>query len=127
MWWRVPVGIVINVVTFVAVGTLGFIALRLSWPEYLAVEKAMTFTTEMMAARLAVAAFASLAGAYIAGLTLGDRRTIPLVGGLVLLALFVPVHINLWDKFPLWYHATFLASLPILALIGGAAARSGEA
>ena len=123
MWWRIPVGVIINVVSFAAVGTLGFIALRLAWPEYAAVEKAMTFTTGMMAARLTVAAIASLTGAYIAGLTLQNNRIVPLIGGLALLALFVPVHINLWDKFPLWYHATFLASLPILAFIGGAAVR----
>lgn len=123
MWWRIPVGVVINVVTFAAVGTLGFIALRLAWPEYAAVERAMTFTTDMMVARLTVAAVASLMGAYIAGLTLQNNRIVPLIGGLVLLALFVPVHINLWDKFPLWYHATFLASLPFLAFIGGAAVK----
>ena len=122
MWWRIPVGALINVITFGAVGTLGFIALRLSWPEYLAAEPMGPFTTSMMIARLSVAATASIAGAYIAGLTLRDSRLIPLIGGLVLLALFVPIHIQLWNNFPLWYHATFLTSLPLLALLGGSLA-----
>lgn len=123
MWWRIPLGAVINVVTFVAIGTIGFIAMRLTWPAYAAVEKAMTFDTPMLATRLAVAATASLIGAYLAGLTTRDARITPLIGGLVLLALFIPVHMQLWDKFPLWYHATFLTSLPLLAYIGGTVAR----
>ena len=48
----------------------------------------------------------------------------PLAGGLVLLALFVPNHIAIWDKFPLWYHLTFLSSLPVLAFLGGKLARA---
>jgi hypothetical protein len=83
----------------------------------------MTFDTPMLATRLAVAATGSLIGAYLAGLTTRDARITPLVGGLVLLVLFVPVHIQLWGKFPLWYHATFLTSLPLLAYIGGTFAR----
>lgn len=125
MWWRIPLGAVINVVTFGAVGTIGFIIMRMTWPAYAAVEKAMTFDTPMMATRLAVAATASLIGAYLAGLTTRDARIVPLIGGLVLLALFIPIHMQLWDKFPLWYHATFLASLPVLAYIGGTLAPRG--
>lgn len=123
MWWRIPLGAVINVVTFVAIGTIGFILMRLTWPAYAAVEKAMTFDTSMLATRLAIAATASLIGAYLAGLTTRDARVTPLIGGLILLVLFIPVHIQLWDKFPLWYHATFLTSLPLLAYIGGTFAR----
>ena len=123
MWWKIPAGALINIVTFVAIGTIGFIVMRLTWPTYAAVEKAMTFDTPMMATRLAVAAIGSLIGAYLAGVTVRDARVTPLVGGLVLLAIFVPVHMQMWDKFPLWYHATFLTSLPLLALIGGSFAR----
>ena len=38
--------------------------------------------------------------------------------GVVLLAVFVPVHYMLWDKFPVWCHAVFRASLSPLALLG---------
>ena len=123
MWWKIPAGALINIVTFVAIGTIGFIVMRLTWPAYAAVEKAMTFDTPMMASRLGVSAVGSLIGAYLAGLTVRDARVTPLIGGLVLLAIFVPVHMQMWDKFPLWYHATFLTSLPLLALIGGSFAR----
>jgi len=29
------------------------------------------------------------------------------------------VHYSIWDKFPIWYHLTFLVSLPLLSAIGG--------
>jgi hypothetical protein len=35
-----------------------------------------------------------------------------------LLALFIPNHYLLWDKFPVWYHLTFLVSLLPLTLLG---------
>ena len=123
MWWRIPIGAIVNVVSWVAIGTVGLIALRVAWPEYAAVERAMTFDLGMMVARLGVSAVASVLAAWLAGVTVRDPRIAPLAGGFVLLALFVPVHISLWEKFPLWYHLTFLASLPLLALAGGALAR----
>ena len=28
--------------------------------------------------------------------------------GLIILAMFLPVHVQLWSKFPVWYHLAFL-------------------
>jgi len=123
MWWKIPVGALINGVSWIALGTIFIIPIRLAWPEYAAVERAMTFDVSMLEMRLAVSAVASLLAAFIAGLAVQDNRYAPLVGGLLLLGMFIPVHINLWDKFPIWYHATFLTSLPVLASIGGRLAR----
>jgi hypothetical protein len=39
--------------------------------------------------------------------------------GLLLVVVFVPQHIMLWEKFPIWYHLTFLVSLVPLACLGG--------
>jgi uncharacterized membrane protein (DUF2068 family) len=37
--------------------------------------------------------------------------------GLIILAIFLPVHISLWNKFPTWYHLAFLVPLvPLVAL-----------
>jgi integral membrane sensor domain MASE1 len=36
----------------------------------------------------------------------------------VLLALFVPVHDQLWPRFPAWYHVVFLASLVVFTPLG---------
>jgi len=53
-------------------------------------------------------------------------RVAPWVTGLIILALFVPVHIQLWSKFPAWYHLTFLLSIVPLVLLG-AMVRLGSA
>ena len=47
----------------------------------------------------------------------GDRRA-AMYFGILLLALFIPNHYLLWDKFPVWYHLTFLVSLFPLTLLG---------
>lgn len=95
-------GAVINIIGWAALATLFIIPVRLAWPEYAAVERAMTLDVPMLAMRLAVSAIASLVAAWIAGLSVRDNRYAPLIGGLLLLGMFIPVHINLWDKFPVW-------------------------
>lgn len=131
---RVIVAIFMSLVGFLAVASVGFIALRIAWPDYAAVEAAVNasygggppaqFELAMMVARLIIASIASVVAAWITALTLRDARLAPLAGGLALLAAFIPLHISLWDKFPIWYHATFLASLPLLAIVGGRFART---
>src|SRR5690242_16926293 len=93
--------------------------LRYGFPGYAAVEKAMTFTLGMMAARLAISFVATLCAGVATAWIAHDRLTWPLVTGIVLLAIFIPIHIGIWSHFPLWYHFTFLPSLPILSVIGG--------
>jgi len=48
--------------------------------------------------------------------------------GIVTCALLVsiPIHINLWDKFPVWYHLTFLVTLIPLCILGGRIVRSAR-
>jgi hypothetical protein len=127
-------GIVAGVVTwFVAVVALDFI-LRHAWPDYAAVEKAMTFTVPMMAARLSESGISSIICGLVATLVSRERTQAPLWAGIVLLLPFLYYHcFVLWAKFPIWYHATFLTSLVVLSVLGGrlapagtsAAARSG--
>jgi uncharacterized protein (DUF983 family) len=54
------------------------------------------------------------------------RQTIvpPLLSGVLLLAAFIPEHITLWEKFPVWYHLTFLLSLIPLTFAGGKMAQA---
>ena len=92
--------------------------LRVSWPGYAQAELPMTFTLAMMAARLLVGGLSSV-GAGLVLAWIAKRAGIPAkVLGTVLIALFIPVHYTLWDKFPVWYHLIFLASLMPLALLG---------
>jgi hypothetical protein len=111
-------GALLGAVAWLAVVTLLDVAMRHNWHDYSAVEKAMTFTLPMMITRLSESAVSSLVSGYIAALV--DRGGwAPLVSGTLLLLLFAPQHYMLWSRFPIWYHLTFLVSLPLLSLIGG--------
>jgi hypothetical protein len=112
--------VIASLVTWTVVATLLNLALRLAWPEYQAVEKAMAFTLAMLAARLVLGALASLAAGFAAALV--SRKAVPWLAG-VLLALFIPVHYSLWHRFPVWYHLVFLASLLLLTFAGAMAYR----
>jgi hypothetical protein len=116
-------GVIAGVIVWgVVIGVLG-VALRHGWPAYAAVEKAMTFTVAMMAARLSISAISSLVSGYAAA-AIGKRQSAALIAGFLLLLLFIPVHYGLWHKFPLWYHLTFLISLPVLSIAGGRLSQS---
>jgi hypothetical protein len=111
-------GSLAGVLAWVVLVTPINLALRHGWADYAAVEKAMTFTLPMMIARLAMSSVSSLAsGAVAARMLHGERAA--LFSGVILLLLFLPVHYSIWDKFPLWYHLTFLVSLPLLSWLGG--------
>jgi hypothetical protein len=115
--FRLIGGTVAGLVAWFAVVTVLNLGLRHSWPAYAAVEKAMTFTLSMMLARLGESALSSLASGAVAALVARDRKA-ALFSGLVLLAMFLPVHYSLWHKFPVWYHLTFLVSLVVLSAFG---------
>jgi hypothetical protein len=97
----------------------GNLVLRFAWAGYAEVEKAMTFTLAMMVARLVLGVLSSLgAGLTVAWITRRNGRMAQVLAG-ILFVLFIPVHYSLWDRFPLWYHLTFLVSL-VLATLWGA-------
>jgi hypothetical protein len=98
--------------------------LRLGLAGYAAAEPAMSFTLTMMAARLIIAALASLIGGAAVGWIAPRARAAPLVLGAILVAVFVPVHVQLWSRFPPWYHLTFLLSLLPLVVLGARLAGS---
>jgi hypothetical protein len=91
--------------------------LRVSLAGYAAAEPKLTFTLGMMAARLSMAAITSLiAGAAVGAIAPASKRT-PWILGVVLLAIFVPIHVRVWPALPVWYHLTFLVTLaPLIAL-----------
>jgi uncharacterized membrane protein YhaH (DUF805 family) len=115
---RLAGGILAGLVIWVAVVTVLNIGLRHGLAGYAAVEKTMAFTVPMMIARLCISAVSSLASGYGAAL-LGRRLRAAAITGLLLLLVFLPVHYMLLEKFPPWYHLTFLLSLPILSIAGG--------
>jgi hypothetical protein len=117
--WKPVLAVVAGILVWMAVVTVSGVILRLSWPAYADVAAAMAFTLAMLIARLSISALATLVmGAVTARIV--PRSTIArLVPGVLLLAVFIPVHVGLWNKFPAWYHLTFLLSLVPLGYAGG--------
>ena len=109
------------------VATVGNFAVRALIPGYADVERAMNFTLDMQVARLVTGALASLVAGWVAArISHGSRRVVwALV--IALLALFIPVHYRLWERFPPWYHLVFLASLVVATLAGAALVRRRDA
>lgn len=115
--WRMIMGVVAGLVAWAAIVTVLNWGLRLWLPGYAAVEHAMEFTLAMKIARLSMAALTSLAAGAVIRAVAPASRWAPWIAGLVLLILFLPSHVYLWNKFPLWYHLTFLLTLaPLMAL-----------
>ena len=92
--------------------------LRLSLPNYTAAEHTLQFTLGMKWARLLMAIGTSLVAGAVTRCVSPSRRWAPLIVGSVVLAMFVPAHIALWSKFPVWYHLTFLLTIIPAVLVG---------
>jgi hypothetical protein len=111
-------GIVAGVIVWFVVATLVNLLFRRFWSGYAGAELALNFTLAMMVGRLLLGALSSLcAGFAVAWITKANGKAVKVFAVLLTVG-FIPVHFGLWDKFPLWYHLIFLASLFPLALLG---------
>ena len=100
------------------VATVLNLALRAWWPHYHEAEIAFNFTFAMKLARLVLGAISTLGAGFVAAWIDKGRTRAATLTGIVLLGLFIPGHYRIWDKFPVWYHLTFLVSLLPLTLLG---------
>ena len=116
--WKTVAAIIAGFVTWIFVASILNFPLRAWWPHYHEAETAFSFTLGMKLARLALGSAASLCSGFVAAWIANGRRTAAMYLGILLLALFVPNHYLLWNKFPVWYHLTFLVSLLPLTLLG---------
>src|SRR6186997_3462178 len=91
--------VVAGLVAWVAVASIGGLAIRASWPAYASVEAAMAFTLSMLVARLLLGAVATLATGLVTAVVARGSKRVVVIAGLLLLAAFIPVHVQLWDKF----------------------------
>jgi len=101
---RSILGFIVGLAVWVLVASLLNRILRFGLEGYTAAEPQMTFTHAMMAARLALGALASLAAGEVTRAFAPSSTRVLWVLGAVLLAAFIPVHVQLWTKFPVWYH-----------------------
>jgi hypothetical protein len=109
---------------WVVVATLLNRGLRAGFAGYVLAEPTMSFTLGMKVARLILGAFSSLAAGAAVGLIAPSRTRLPWVLGAIVLAVFIPEHVHLWAKFPVWYHLTFLLTLVPLVVLGATLTRS---
>ena len=93
------------------------------WTEYAAAAPDRAYTLPMLLARLTTGAAATVVAGWCASRIAQDHQTTALWLGLVLLAINVPWHIQIWSEYPIWYHLVWLASLIPCTILGGRAAR----
>jgi hypothetical protein len=111
--------VAVGLLVWVFVATLGNFVLRAAIPDYRAQEMAVTFSLIAQLGRLALGVVSTAVAAAAAAAMSRGSNGAALAVGCVLLVMFVPVHVSLWQKFPVWYHLFFLASLPLVAYVVG--------
>jgi len=116
--WRTILSVCVGLIAWMVVATILNFPLRVWLPGYAEAEPAMEFTLTMKIARLLIGGFSSLAAGAVARVIAPASRAAPWAVGVILLALFVPEHVRLWSKFPVWYHLTFLVTLAPLVALG---------
>ena len=107
-----------GLIAWILVATAVNLLLRASWPHYHEAETAFNFTPGMMIARLTLGAVSSVCSGFVVAWITKVNGAAVKITGVALLALFIPNHYLLWDKFPVWYHLTFLISLFPLTIFG---------
>ena len=123
---KIAAAVIAALVTWFFVATVVNLALRALWPHYHEAEIAFNFTFAMKFARLVLGAISTLGAGFVAAWIDKGRIRAAILTGIVLLCLFIPGHYRIWDKFPVWYHLTFLLSLFPLTLLGAALNQSGR-
>jgi len=121
--WRTIASIICGLIAWGVVVTLLNFGLRAAIPGYHAAEATLQFTMAMKIGRLIEAALASLAAGAVVAWIAPSKRWAPWLVGAIVLAMFLPVHVQLWSKFPAWYHLAFLVPLVPLVGLGGMLAR----
>lgn len=112
------VSVVAGLGVWVIVATVAGFIMRVSWPAYASVASAMTFTLPMMIARLSIGALATITMGIVTA-AIAKSVIVRLMPGVLMLLIFIPEHVMLWEKFPVWYHLAFLLSLVPLTYLGG--------
>ena len=65
-----------------------------------------------------MAALTSLISGAVVGIIAPTSKRAPWILGVVLLAVFIPIHVKVWHALPVWYHLTFLVTLAPLVALG---------
>jgi hypothetical protein len=117
---RSIVAVLVTIVTWFVVATVGNWLLRAALPGYSVAEVSRNFTPTMMICRLVLGLVSSLCAGFVCAAIATGSKMAPKVAAVIMLVLFLPVHYLLWTKFPIWYHLFFLITLVPAMLIGAA-------
>jgi hypothetical protein len=116
---RICVAVIVGLAVWVLCATGLDILLRHVLEGYAAAEPQMQFTLTMKIARLALpGAIPSLVAGFVCAWIAPHKGGAVAALTIILLLVFLPSHYQLWNKFPVWYHATFLGSLILLTWAG---------
>jgi hypothetical protein len=116
-------GVIGGLLAWVILVTLLNFGLRAAIPGYHVAEPSFAFTLTMMIGRLAIAALTSLAAGALVSAVARESAAAPLIVGGILLAMFLPIHIQIGARLPLWYHLAFLLTIVPLVWAGARLAR----
>src|SRR6476469_7296310 len=98
--WRTVGGVIAGLVAWAVVVTILNFGLRAGIPGYHAAEATLQFTLAMKIGRLTEAAVTSIVSGIVVGWIDPSRKWTPWIVGLIILAMFLPVHISIWNSFP---------------------------
>jgi hypothetical protein len=124
--WRTALAVIVGLLAWAVIVTVIDIGLRHALPAYVKAESLMAFTFTMKIARLLMAAVTGLLAGVLVRVVAPESSWAPWIVGCVLLLTFVPIHMELWSRFPIWYHLSFLLPLAPLVVIGAWFRRRGE-
>jgi hypothetical protein len=116
--WRTALAVVAGLVAWAAIVTLINFGLEAAIPGYREAMPTMVFTLTMKISRLVMAAVTSVLAGVVVRLVAPASRFAPWITGGIILALFLPEHIQIWPRFPVWYHLSFLVPLVPLVVLG---------
>jgi hypothetical protein len=123
--WKSILAVIAGLAVWTVIASIAGVVLRVSWPAYAQVAGAMAFNLPMMIARLSIGALATVAAGLVTAV-IARSAIVGIVPGVLLLVMFIPEHVSLLDKFPIWYHLTFLLSLVPLTYAGSKLAERGS-
>ena len=109
---------VAGLVAWLVVVTIIDRVLRVAMPGYTIAEHTLQFTFAMKLARLLMAAITSIAAGAVTRWVAPASRWAPWVVGGVVLAMFLPAHVMIWSRLPVWYHLAFLLTIVPLVVAG---------
>ena len=85
------------------------------------VEQGATYTgsVPILLAYLIRTIIASIVAGFTAAFIAKDNAKTPLILGIILLLIGLPIHIIGWSTLPVWYHLIWLALLIPMTVLGG--------